>query len=133
MRSYFNQLTAHCRWIEEEKGITSVHHNSSYLNAQNWPEGLLRTWINLMTEAYDVIEVDYKATNSELYETYRKHIMAAKLFPTYVLCTDYAKSFEANELKALRLQFIDDFYVLENTSYWELGLMTEIIDTWDLD
>ena len=86
-----------------------------------------------MDSAFDVIELEYKASNPKQYEIYHRHILMEQLFPTYVLCTTYANSFNASDLKEMRLQFIDDFYALGNKSYWELGLMTEVTDTWDLD
>ncbi|MBR2321467.1 MAG: DUF4838 domain-containing protein [Clostridia bacterium] len=133
MRTYFEQINAQCRWIEEVNGVVAIHRNEKLTDAKNWPEGLIHTWRALLDSAFDVIELEYKASNPKQYEIYHRHILMEQLFPTYVLCTTYANSFNASDLKEMRLQFIDDFYALGNKSYWELGLMTEVTDTWDLD
>ena len=133
MREFFDQVVTRCRYIEEVNSVGGTIHNNKLLYKENWPEGLINSWINLIGKAYDAIEEEYKSSDPEQYEIYRKNILTEELFPRYVLCTTYADSYQASELKVMRQKFLDDFYALNNTSYAEGRLMTEISDGWDLD
>ena len=93
----------------------------------------MHSCIALLCKAYEAIETEYKASNPELHETYRKHILQEELFPRYVLCTTYESSYNPTDLKVLRQKFLDDFYYLENKVHAEGRQMTEISDAWDLD
>ena len=133
MREFFDQVVTRCRYIEEVNSVGGNIHNNKLLYKENWPEGLINSWIKLIGKAYDAIEEEYKSSDPEQYEIYRKNILTEELFPRYVLCTTYASSYKAADLKTLRQKFLDDFYYLGNTSYAEGRLMTEISSTWDLD
>lgn len=138
MYAFFQELTAQCRYIEEVNGVTPTHGNSRLMNSDNWPKQMLQRWMTMISEAYEIIEQEYKVTAPEKYEMYKKHIMIEELFPLYVLCKDYAESFAPSTLKEMRLTFINNFYALGNTAHKESalggdGLMTFVTDTWDLD
>ena len=133
MQDYFDQVITRCRYNEVENAVNGNIHNRKLLYAENWPEGLMHSWISLLGQAYEAIEEEYKVVNPEAYETYRKHILQEELFPRYVLCTTYESSYNATDLKSLRQKFLDDFYFLENKSYGEGRLMTGVSDGWDLD
>ena len=132
MKEFFDQVTTRCRYNERVNVVSGNIHNRKLLYAENWPEGLMNSWIDLIGEAYSAIEKEYKATDARLYETYRKHILQEELFPRYVLCTTYETSFTATDLKVLRQKFLDDFYYLGNKIYAEGHLLTEVSDTWGL-
>ena len=132
VQDFFEQVVTRSRYNEVVNAVNGNIHNRKLLYAENWPEGLMNSWINLLGKAYEAIEV-YKASDPELYESYRKHILQEELFPRYVLCTTYESSYNASDLKVLRQRFLDDFYYLENRDYAEGRLMTEISDGWDLD
>jgi len=133
MQLYFEQVQAQCRWMEEVNAINGGIHNSKLLYKENWPEGLMHTWIDMMNSAKDLIDEEYAMTNPKLAETYKKHVTIEEQFPTYVLCTTYATSYQALELKKLRKDFLDTFYALGNAAYAEGRKMTLISDGWDLD
>ena len=86
-----------------------------------------------MEKAYDAVEQEYKVSNPEQYEIYKKHITIEEQFPLQILCTTYADSYDANDLKELRKGFLEKFYGLGNVIHAEGRLMTEITDAWDLD
>ena len=75
----------------------------------------------------------YRVSDPELYQLYKTHLEIEEQFPLIILCTTYADSFEANDLKVMRQRFVDIFYGLNNTVHAESTLMTEITDLWDLD
>lgn len=133
MQRFFEEAQAQCRWIEKVNSVNGNIHNKKLGDAENWPEGLINSWIDLINEAYDLIEEKYKVTDPEQYEIYKKHIMIEEQFPVYVLCTTYASSFKASDLKAMRKEFLNDFYSLKNTIHAESRLMTLVTDAWDLD
>jgi hypothetical protein len=133
MQEFFEQAQVRSRYNEVVNAVSGNIHNRKLLYKENWPEGLINSWIDLIGTAYDAIEKEYKAVDADLYETYRRHILIEELFPRYVLCTTYESSYKPSDLKALRQSFLDDFYYLENKSYAEGRLMTEVSDTWDLD
>ena len=132
VQDFFEQVVTRSRYNEVVNAVNGNIHNRKLLYAENWPEGLMNSWINLLGKAYEAIEV-YKASDPELYESYRIHILQEELFPRYVLCTTYESSYSASALKVLRQRFLDDFYYLENKDYAEGRLMTEVSDGWDLD
>jgi hypothetical protein len=133
MQDYFDQVITRCRYNEYENAVNGNIHNRKLLYAENWPEGLVNSWIALLGQAYEAIEEEYKVVDPYTYETYRRHILQEELFPRYVLCTTYESSYNTTALKSLRQKFLDDFYFLENKSYGEGRLMTAISDGWDLD
>lgn len=134
MLEYFEQVQAHCRWIEKVNQVSGTIHTVKYGNAENWPEGTITGWMEMMEGAYVQLEEAYKASNPALLEVYTRHIMIEEQFPLIVLCTTYADSYEPAELKALRSKFMNIFYdELENTVHAESKLMTEITNTWDMD
>ncbi|MBQ8429896.1 MAG: DUF4838 domain-containing protein [Clostridia bacterium] len=133
MQSYFEQVVAQCRYIEQEYSVGGGIHNQKLLNKENWPEGLINTWLALMDKAYDAVEQEYKLTDPDQYEIYKNHITIESLFPRYVLCTSYESSYEASDLKTMRQEFLDDFYALGNKVYAEGRIMSNVSDLWDLD
>ena len=133
MKEFFDQVMTRCRYNEYEYAVSGNIHNRKLLNKENWPEGLMHSWINLIGKAYEAIEDEYKLTNPAQYEIYRKHVLIEELFPRVVLCTTYASSYTATDLKEMRIKFLDDFYYLENKIHAEGRLMTEITADWDLD
>ena len=133
MHDFFDQTMTRCRYNEKVNAVNGSIHNRKILYAENWPEGLMHSWIALLGKAYEAIETEYKASNPELHETYRKHILQEELFPRFVLCTTYESSYNPTDLKVLRQKFLDDFYYLENKVHAEGRQMTEISDAWDLD
>lgn len=133
LQRFFDEVQAQCRYIEVHNKISGNIHNSRLGYAENWPEGLIKSWIDLLGEAFDAVEQEYRVTNPEKYEIYKNHITIEELFPVYVLCTTYADSYTASELKAMRKDFLNDFYALKNTSHAESRLMTQVTDAWDLD
>ena len=110
----------------------SVHSND-LTKAVVWPEGLIRSWYNMIKEAYAL--VDYKKTaDPERYEQLWINITAESLFPRWVLCTTYANStsFSSESLKAERRAFMEDFNKLGNTTHKEHHTISDVFTTWDM-
>jgi len=133
LQRFFDEVQAHCRWIEVNNKVNGGIHNNRLGYAENWPEGTIKSWIDLLADAYDAVEQEYKVSDPEKYEVYKKHIMIEELFPVYVQCTTYAASYAEAELKAKRKAFLENFYALGNAIHAEGRLMTIITDAWDLD
>jgi len=133
MQQYYEEIIMRCRFIEENYAISGNIHNRKLLNKENWPEGLINTWIDLLDKAFVAIEDEYRVADPAMYKVYKDHIMIEALFPRFVLCTTYATSYEASALKKMRLEFLDDFYALGNKIHAEGRPMTLVTDLWDLD
>ena len=133
MQDFFEQIQAQCRWMEEVNQVSGNIHNIKYGNKENWPEGMVNNWWDMFSKAYDEIDQAYRVSDPELYQLYKTHLEIEEQFPLIILCTTYADSFEANDLKVMRQRFVDIFYGLNNTVHAEGTLMTEITDLWDLD
>ncbi len=133
VQQMFEEVVAQCRYNELVNNLNGNIHNNRLGNAENWPEGLVHSWMDLLSKAYDAVEQEYRISNPEKYEICTRHITIEEQFPLQVLCTTYADSYDANDLKALRKEFLDKFYGLGNTIHAEGRMMTEISDAWDLD
>ena len=133
MLRFFEEIQAQCRWMEEVNKVSGNIHNIKYGNKENWPEGMVDSWMDMMTKAYQQVEDAYRVSNPALYEMYTTHIKIEEQFPLIIQCTTYADSYEPEELKAKRLRFLEIFNGLGNKVHAEGGMMTEITDLWDLD
>lgn len=133
MQQFFNEVVLQCRYNEIENSLNGHIHNKKILEAENWPEGLMKSWLALIEKAYDANELANKNSNPEMYEVYRSNIMQEELFPNYVLCTTYAGSYSANVLKDMRQKFLKNFYALGNSNHAEGRSITEVTGAWDLD
>ena len=133
MQRFFEEVQAQNRYIEKYNQVSGNIHNIKLGYAENWPEGLLRSWMNMMAKAYEEVEEAYRVSDPEMYKVYTDNIMTEELFPMYALITTYPDSFKTTDLKAMRLQFIDNFYALNNKWYAEGRMMSDIIAEWDLD
>ena len=133
MQDFYEQVLTRSRYNETVNSVSGNIHNRKLLYAENWPEGLMHSWISLIGKSYEAIEDEYKIVDPELYETYRKHILQEELFPRFVLCTTYESSYNPSDLKVFRQKFLDDFYYLENKVHAEGRQMTEVSDAWNLD
>ncbi|MBO5027519.1 MAG: DUF4838 domain-containing protein [Clostridia bacterium] len=133
MQRFFEEVQAQNRYIEKYNQVAGGIHNIKLGYAENWPEGLLRSWMSMMAKAYEEVEEAYRVSDPEMYKVYTDNIMTEELFPMYALITTYPDSFKTTDLKAMRLQFIDNFYALNNKWYAENRMMSDIIAEWDLD
>jgi hypothetical protein len=130
MRKYFDGVTTRCREMEYFTG-GSVHADK-LADASVWPEGLINTFMGYFDEAYKAIE-KYQVTDPDLYQALYKHILIESLFPRWVLCTTYSTSFAESDLRALRTEFVDDFYDLQNTTHKEWYKIEDVTKFWELD
>ena len=85
----------------------------------------------ISASAEEAIE-KYAKTDEELYEALKKHILIESLFPRFVLCTTYAKSYSVEQRKEMRKAFIEDFEKLGNTTHQEHYTIADVTSTWDL-
>ena len=130
MRKYFNEVQVN---LTINENITGGRvHSYGLSDNRVWPEALVTGWLNSFDVAQNEI-LKYKDTDSELYEALSKHILIESLFPRYVLCTKYDKSFSASQIKAMRKSFLKDFEDLGNTTHQEHFVISVITSGWNLD
>ena len=120
--------------MEEVNKVTGYIHNAKYGNKENWPEGLVNGWVNLIENAMDEVEQAYSVTDPELCALYTKQLQIELQFPLVIQCTTYADSYGNVELKEKRKYFLHIFYdILGNKIHAEGRQMTELTAYWDLD
>ncbi len=130
MRKYFNEVQVN---LTINENITGGRvHSYGLSDNRVWPEALVTGWLNSFDVAQNEI-LKYKDTDSELYEALSKHILIESLFPRYVLCTKYDKSFSASQIKEMRKSFLKDFEDLGNTTHQEHFVISVITSGWNLD
>ena len=130
MRKYFNEVQVNLTINENVTG--GRVHSYGLSDNRVWPEALVTGWLNSFDVAQNEI-LKYKDTDSELYEALSKHILIESLFPRYVLCTKYDKSFSASQIKEMRKSFLKDFEDLGNTTHQEHFVISVITSGWNLD
>lgn len=130
MRQYFNELQANQRAKESKTG--GGIHSNALAGEDIWPQGMINHWVKLFDKAYKAIE-HYKETDPEKYEILYKNILIESQFPRLVLCTTYASTYNATQLKVLRKEFYKDFNNLQNTKLKEGQLADVVFADWDLD
>lgn len=129
MRAYFNEVQV---VLSDNERITGGGvHSYALSDSRVWQEGLITNWNNSFKKAEEAIE-KYSGTDDDLYEALKKHILIESLFPRYVLCTTYARSYSASQRKEMRKAFIEDFEKLGNTTHQEHFKISAITSTWDL-
>ncbi len=130
MRKYFNEVQVN---LTINENITGGRvHSYGLSDNRVWPEALVTGWLNSFDDAQKEI-LKYKETDGELYEALSKHILIESLFPRYVLCTKYDKSFSASKLKEMRKSFLKDFENLGNTTHQEHYVISDVTSSWNLD
>ena len=129
MRAYFDEVQINLSNNEKTTG-GGVHSYALSLNSV-WPEGMITHWNSSFKKAEEAIE-KYAKTDEELYEALKKHILIESLFPRFVLCTTYAKSYSVEQRKEMRKAFIEDFEKLGNTTHQEHYTIADVTSTWDL-
>ncbi len=129
MRAYFNEVQV---VLSDNERITGGGvHSYALSDSRIWQEGLVTNWNNSFKKAEAAIE-KYSVTDKDLYESLKKHILIESLFPRYVLCTTYARSYSEKQRKEMRKAFIEDFEKLGNTTHQEHFTISAITSTWDL-
>ena len=129
MRDYFNEIQVN---LSDKEKITGGGVHSYGLSSNKvWTEGMITNWCNSFKAAELAIE-KYKKTDGDLYEALKTHILIESLFPRYVLCTTYARSYSAEQRKEMRKAFIEDFEKLGNTTHQEQYTISAVTSTWDL-
>ena len=130
MRKYFNEVQVN---LTINENITGGRvHSYGLSDNRVWPEALVTGWLNSFDVAQNEI-LKYKDTDPELYEALSKHILIESLFPRYVLCTKYDKSFSTSQIKEMRKSFLKDFEDLGNTTHQEHFVISDITSSWDID
>lgn len=130
MRKYFNEVQVNL--IVNENITGGRVHAYGLSDNRVWPEALITGWLNSFDLAQNEI-LKYKETDAELYEALSKHILIESLFPRYVLCTKYDKSFSTSQLKEMRKSFLNDFTDLGNTTHQEHFVISDVTSSWNLD
>ena len=137
MREYFDELQTYLTYLQDE--YPQVLTGSIYEAISKTESGSLMFWkrktmsgyMEYIDRAYAAIE-KYKATDLSLYNALHDNITIESLFPRYVLCTTYARSYSASQRKEMRKAFIEDFEKLGNTTHQEHFKISAITSTWDL-
>jgi len=130
MRRYFDEVQMN---LSINENITGGRvHAYSLADNRVWPEGLLTNWLNSFDDARMAVS-KYENTDKELHEVLLRHILIESLFPRYVLCTRYDKSYSDSQLKTMRKSFLEDFQRLGNTTHAEHYTISDVTSSWVLD
>lgn len=129
MRAYFDEVQINLS--NNEKTTGGGVHSYALSSSSVWPEGMITNWNNSFKKAEAAIE-KYAESDAELYEALKKHILIESLFPRYVLCTTYARSYSVAQRKEMRKAFIEDFEKLGNTTHQEHFTISAVTSSWDL-
>lgn len=129
MRAYFDEIRINLS--DNEKTTGGGVHSYALSGNKVWTEGMITNWNNSFGKAEDAI-AKYAETDPDLYEALKKHITIESLFPRYVLCTTYARSYSTEQRKEMRKAFIEDFEKLGNTTHQEHFTISAVTSSWDL-
>lgn len=130
MRKYFDEVQVNLTLNEDITG--GRVHAYALADDRVWPEALITGWLDSFEVAKKAIE-KYKSTDEALYEAVSTHILIESLFPRYVLCTRYGKSYSPSQLKEMRKSFLKDFENLGNTTHEEHYTISDVTSSWKLD
>lgn len=133
MRTYFDQLQVHLKYIEEMDPVTlngGIFNNIA--QAKFWPKKLLDQWSALIDEAYSAVEI-YRNSDPELYASLCSHINLESIFIRYAQLTLYSGMFSSDVLQQMRLAFKEDVGALEiyRPSEGSSGF-TSLFNSWGL-
>ena len=129
MRAYFDEIRINLS--DNEKTTGGGIHSYALSGNKVWTEGMITNWNNSFGKAEEAI-AKYAETDPDLYEALKKHITIESLFPRYVLCTTYARSYSTEQRKEMRKAFIEDFEKLGNTTHQEHFTISAVTSSWDL-
>ena len=123
MTKYFDLITYNMQ--VNESFVTGNIQAETISDDSLWPIDAIRYYLDIFAQAYAEIE-PLKETNKDRYDALYEHLLIEELFPRFVLCQHYPDSFtSAEELKAARQAFADDFKNLGNTTEQEHFKITD--------
>ncbi|MDD6902876.1 MAG: DUF4838 domain-containing protein [Eubacteriales bacterium] len=123
MTKYFDLITYNMQ--VNESFVTGNIQAETISDDSLWPIDAIRYYLDIFAQAYAEIE-PLKETNKDRYDALYEHLLIEELFPRFVLCQHYPASFtSAEELKAARQAFADDFKNLGNTTEQEHFKITD--------
>ena len=90
MKKFFNSVTAYYAYLKQYKSFTgTVGAGAGNLNVDNYKEGVLQGWLEIIDQAYLDIEI-LKYTDKERYDILYDRILYDSLWPRYLLMYFYA-------------------------------------------
>ena len=132
MRRYFDELTAHIEYLEDEYP-TAVHGSIYHYPTEGrfWPQRTLKQWLGYLDEAYECIE-PLKDTDPAKYGVLYKNILKESIFLRYAMLTIYQGTFSSEELYNERVAFKNDCMQVGIARVNEGGLLSAVYSTWGI-
>ena len=132
MRRYFDELTAHIKYLEATypTGVNgAIYHHPT--DQKFWPKRTLDQWLGYIDEAYEAI-APLKETDPVKYETLSKNICLESIFIRYARLTIYTGLFSSADLQAERVAFKADCDRLGISRHLEGGSISTVYQSWGL-
>ena len=108
MRQFFDELQAHLRYLEQTyPAIINGGVYNEVENANLWKKKTLDGWMQLIDEAYALIE-PLKTVNPSQYTTLYNNINLESMFPRWALLRLYSKTYTDIEFKQAATKFKED-------------------------
>ncbi|MBR4420390.1 MAG: DUF4838 domain-containing protein [Clostridia bacterium] len=131
MYEFYMAVSNYMIYLEQELLLGGSVYQSIH-DAKYWPKGVADSFMRYVEEAYKAIEI-YKETDPALYNKLEQRITRESLFPRYVLLDLYSGYYSADELFALRKEYMQDCLRLEVTlvSEW-VSIYDGVFKKWGL-
>ncbi len=134
IEQFFDESTAHMTYLRDRGDNTDFNGvcvNENPDKAAYWPLHLVERWNDLCNKALEAIEKT-KAEDPELYEAYRRNIILESLFPRYVMCKLYDKSYTDSELKEMQQAFYEDCQLFGMADEGDYTTLDELWKAWGM-
>ncbi len=131
MRTFFDELQIHLKYLEENFETVTGSIYLSMEKPEYWPKRTLDHWVDLCNRAYEEIK-PLLTTDPELYNVYYNHILLESMFPRYALLRMYSGTFSKNEFMKEAAAFRNDCTNLNITKVSEGGNISSIFTGWGL-
>lgn len=128
MRKMYDEIRVRTA-IAKADGLYGNSKSSIYqemATAEIWPQSLLERWMNYTAEALEAIE-PIKEKSASRYSSLRKHIIAERIFPTYMLIDKYDAQYSEAEVNTMKTRFVSDVQEIGLTWFSEKGTMADYI------
>lgn len=107
MNTYYLELLAHMRWIEETFEEITGGLYEAIEQAKFWPKGVVNRWLGLIDDAYAAVE-KYRDTDPDLYEKLVEHIKIESLSPRFMAIRLHGNDYSTNTLNRMKAEFRAD-------------------------
>ena len=129
MNTYYLEMLAHTRWIEENFEEITGGLYEAIEQAQFWPKGVVNRWLSLIDEAYAAVE-KYRDTDTELYNKLVEHIKIESMSPRFMAIRLHGNDYSTETLKQMKADFKADCVELGFDLVREHDSLETIVAEW---